>query len=429
MPKIVISNCWSYYNKGDAAIALATAEYIHSKFENSEITLLAVDSQSFIDNNKNLNYPINILPMIHRIEPFRAIGKMYSGAFHYLNGVFSYFGLVYLIIQILCLMILSHISSVCHEISSEIENADLVIGVGGNYLWSNEGLYNHLIPLMYAKYIKKKKVVLLGHSIGPFNNRIDRLMIGLLLNKTDLTVFREKVSYQYIVDNSITVSNNLVLSDLAFLLKPIFKDSYSKKPIIGFTIRKWLKKKPILFNNYIHAIVKLIEKLCDEGNNVYLIPFSYLPGEENDVEICNKVLELIKEDYRENIKRLDFKNLTPNQIIEKLSDLEISILVGTRLHSIILASLANIPSVIFSYQHFKALGISKQLGIREYLIKIEEVDYENLEHKFELLSAQHQLIKSEMKQAIVNTRTELGIKVEKIIATLTQNSEVSNYVK
>ena len=25
MPKIVISNCWSYYNKGDAAIALSTA--------------------------------------------------------------------------------------------------------------------------------------------------------------------------------------------------------------------------------------------------------------------------------------------------------------------------------------------------------------------------------------------------------------------
>ena len=418
MPKIVISNCWSYYNKGDAAIALSTADYIHSKFENSEITLLAVDYKSFTDNISSLSYPINILPMIHRIEPFRTLGKFYSGAFHYLNGGFSLFGMVYLIIQVLLMTVLSHISSITHEISSEIENADLVIGVGGNYLWSNEGLYNHLIPLMYAKYIKRKKIVLLGHSIGPFKNRIDRLMIELLLNKVDLTVFREKVSYEYIMNNGISINNNIVLSDLAFLLNPRFPNTYSKKPIIGFTIRKWLKKKPKLFKNYIQSIVKLIEKLCKDGNKVYLIPFSYLEGDENDVEICNKVLEIIKEEHKKNIIKLDFQKFTPNQLIKKLSDLEISVLIGTRLHSVILASMANIPSIVISYQHFKAKGISKQLGLQEYLIKIDEINDKNLENKYISLSEHHELIKNEMKLSIINTRNELGTKVERIIAAM-----------
>ena len=157
MPKIIISNCWSYYNKGDAAIAISTANYIHKKFKNYDITLLAVDSESFNDNINSFNYPIQILPMIHRVEPFQTIGKLYSGSFHYLKGIFSFIGIFYLIFQILLMSILCNFSSRAREIASEIENADLMIAIGGNYLWSNEGLYNHLIPIIYAKYFKKKK--------------------------------------------------------------------------------------------------------------------------------------------------------------------------------------------------------------------------------------------------------------------------------
>jgi len=421
VPKIIISNCWSYYNKGDAAIAISTADYIHKKFKNYDITLLAVDSESFNDNINSFNYPIQILPMIHRIEPFQTIGKLYSLSFHYLNGLFSFVGIFYLMFQILLMSILRHISSKTHEITSEIENADLVIAVGGNYLWSNEGLYNHLIPLIYAKYFKKKKVILLGHSIGPFRNRIDRYIAKLLLKKMDLTIFREEVSYNYVKNNDLSDNNEVILSDLAFLLDLSITNQNTRKPIIGFTIRKWLKRKPILFNKYISSIVKLIEKLSREGYKIYLIPFSYLPGDENDVEICNKVLNIINEDLKNNIIKVDIKNKSPTEIVECLSEYEISILVGTRLHSIILASLANIPSIVISYQHFKALGISEQLGINNYLMKIDEIEEDELKNKFVDLSTNYISIKNYMQSSVNKIRSDLDFNVERLINQVLEN--------
>jgi len=415
VPKIIISNSWSYYNKGDAAIALSTVDYIHKKFKNYDITLLAVDSESFKDNINSFNYPIRILPMIHRIEPFKTLGKLYSGSFHYLKGLFSFIGVFYLIIQILLMSILRHFNSRTHEIMSEIENADLMIAVGGNYLWSNEGLYNHLIPIVYAKYFKKKKIILLGHSIGPFKNRIDRSVAKLVLKKIDLTLFREEVSYNYVKENNLSDNNKHIISDLAFLLDFSITNKITKNHIVGFTIRKWLNKKPILFKKYIISMVKLIEKLSIEGYKIYLIPFSYLPGDENDVEICNKVLSLINEDLRSNVIMLDVKYNSPTEIVELLSELEISILVGTRLHSIILASLANIPSIVISYQHHKALGISKQLGINNYLMKIDEVTEEEIKNKFMDLSDNYYPIKSHMELSVNKMRSELNFNIGRLI--------------
>lgn len=418
MPKIVISNCWSFYNKGDAAITISTVNQIHKMFENYDITLLAVDSKSFVDHKESFKVPVKILPMIHVVQPFKNIRMLYSATLHYSKSYLPPIGSLYLILQLFLLSIISKFSRRVQEITSEIDQADLIIAVGGNYLWSNEGFYNQIIPLFYAKFLKKKKVIFLGHSIGPFKPGIDRWIAKLLFEKIDAIMFREEISYNYIYKNILPLKNGIVSSDLAFLLEHTRSKEKMKKQIVGFTIRKWLKESPELFQRYLSSIIALIEMLSGKGYKVYLIPFSYLPGQENDVEICNLVLEMINTQHRNNVYKISWKNMSPIQIMENLHELDISILVGTRLHSVILASIAGIPSIIISYQHFKALGISKQLGIDNLLLKIDEMNFKVLKDKFFYLSENLESVDDKMSKSLINIREDIHSNMKAVLSQI-----------
>jgi colanic acid/amylovoran biosynthesis protein len=419
MKKIVISNCWSFYNKGDASIAIATTDLINDIFDEPKITLLAVDHQSFIDHKDSFVNPPQIQPMIHTIFPFNKIRFIYSAILHVSKKYLPIVGLAYLIFQLAAVMLFRHINRKVDLVLSEIDQADLIIGVGGNYLWSHEGFYNHLLPLIYGKLIKKKKLALLGQSIGPFNDGVDKIVAKRFLEEVDLIIFREDVSHNYINSNIYKTNNGIISSDYAFLL-PQSSYQKQKEKTVGITIRPWLRNQPHLFEKYIDSIIKLIEDLTGKGYMIYLLPFSYLPGLENDIVVCDQVLNSLSIKARDRVQKISLRNLSPSEIIDKLDQLSISIMVGTRMHSAILASIANIPPIIISYQHFKALGISKQLNIQDYVIKIDEINYDKLSHNFNELSREIDEKVDEIQKSLTAIRSDLYNKTEENMIQLTK---------
>jgi colanic acid/amylovoran biosynthesis protein len=392
-------------------------------FENHDITLLAVDSKSFIEHKESFKISIKILPMIHTVWPFKNIRMLYSATLYYSKKYLPSIGILYLILQLFLLSIIRKFSRRVKEITSEIDQACLIIAVGGNYLWSNEGFYNQIIPLFYAKFLKKKKVILLGHSIGPFKQGIDTWTARLLFEKIDAIMFREEISYDYVNKNILPLKNGIISSDFAFLLEHKRSKEKMNKQIVGFTIRKWLNESPELFQRYLSSIIALIEMLSEKGYIIYLIPFSYLPGQENDVEICNLVLEMINTPHRNNVYKIDMKDMSPIQIMENLNELDISILVGTRLHSVILASIAGISPIIISYQHFKALGISKQLGIDNLLLKIDEMNFKVLKDKFLYLSENIESVNDKMLKSLIKIRERLYSNMRAILSQIMSRQE------
>lgn len=402
--KIIISNCWSFYNKGDAAIVYGTINTIKEKYSTAEISLLAFDYNSF-KNKKGLE-KIKIHPMPHLIPPLNIISKLLLMLCYGNISFIDHFGILYIGLQIQIIKLFRYINPNLNKVIDEIDKADLVISVGGNYLYSHGGLYDHTIPIIYAKIVKKKKVIFYGHSIGPFKKTfLTKFMINIF-NRIDKIYLREDISLSYL-KNDLKLSNKniFLVGDMAFKTikneeeAPAFIDT--KK--IGITVRPWLYDKPLLNKKYLKSVIETIDHLIKKDYSIMLIPFSYAPGKEFDPDVCEYIYSQFSSDSKNKLNIMDIKEKTPLEIIKMLRENNFTILIGTRLHSVILASLADIPSVIISYQHFKAQGISKQLGLEKYVIKIEDVTPEKL------INLTDQLI-NEQK----NKRLEIHEQVNKI---------------
>jgi len=275
--------------------------------------------------------------------------------------------------------------------------------VGGNYMYSHFDFYTHAIPIVYAKFLRKKKTVMLGHSIGPFEGTLDRVVSRVILSRINLIAFREELSYLYVKKNlKINSSNTLLSCDMTFFLQslnPTFEIS-EKQPRVGITARKWLFNQPDLYKRYLDSITQAAFNLIKEGFEVYLIPFSYTDGAEDDLGPCKAIHAKLSNKYPEKVYLIDVKEESPTSLVTIMRKLGLNILIGTRMHSVLLASLSGIPSVIISYQHFKAHGISKQLGLDNYVINIENIDPNKLIHYINKLIKNRERIRKRIIMAV-----------------------------
>jgi len=377
--KLVITNCWSYYNKGDAAITLATISLIHKLIPSAEVTLLAFDHQSFDKHRNDLGDPVRVLPMPSIADSLRPIRILFSLASYI--GLESLFGLLFLISSLASLLLLRCFDRKLDSVFHSIDVSDMVIIVGGNYIYSHFDFYVHAIPIVYAKFVMKKKTIMLGHSIGPFEDVVSRTVSRIILSHMDLVSFREELSYLYVKEKlKLNLPNAFVLCDMTVFLQSLngTYEILESPPRVGVTVRKWLFNRPDLYKRYLDSIMQLTSNLIREGFEIYLIPFSYVRGAEDDLELCKAIYDKISDKYPEKIHLLNVKEESPVSLVEIMRKLGLYILIGTRMHSVLLASLASIPSVIISYQHFKTHGISKQLGLDNYVINIETIDLNKL---------------------------------------------------
>jgi len=377
--KITITNCWSYYNKGDAAIAVATIKLIRETIPNADITLLAFNDQSFAKHKKDLDGPVKILPMPTIIDSFRPIRILFNLAS--CVGLPGLFGSLFLMLSLASTYLLRHIDRTLDRTLRSIDDSDMVIVVGGNYIYSHFGFYIHAIPIAYAKFVRKKKTIMLGHSIGPFEDTMSRIISRIILSHIDLIVFREELSHSYVKENlRINLPNTLISGDMTFFLQApeVTCERLESQPRVGITARKWLFNRPDLYERYLDSIIQTAFNLIRDGFEIYVIPFSYVKGGENDLDPCRAIYNKISDKYPKEVHLIDVKEESPTSLVKIMRNLGLRVFIGTRMHSVILASLAGVPSVIISYQHFKAHGISKQLGLHYYVIDIENIKPDRL---------------------------------------------------
>ena len=76
--KITISNCWSYYNKGDAAITTATLKLVKDALPGAEISILAFEPKTFQENYDPLYDSVRILPMPTVKDSLTPIQRIFS---------------------------------------------------------------------------------------------------------------------------------------------------------------------------------------------------------------------------------------------------------------------------------------------------------------------------------------------------------------
>jgi colanic acid/amylovoran biosynthesis protein len=236
-------------------------------------------------------------------------------------------------------------------------NSDGMVNFGGGFFNEDykKAFLSELIFLWLCEKLNKP-VALLAQSLGPFYSEITRRLAIRGLNRCDILTIRENDSYRICQSLGLTKPRVAMTADCALLLPPLSKDEvneYAHKIglsadgyAIGFSVRRW--KYPGTHNpnakhqEYVQAIAEVASELAKKTNaHIILVPSSTRP---NDHAVCLEVSDKIN-----NGVCVHIAGHGTNLAIVRKAIACCNLFVGTRLHPLIFATQAHVPSLAISY--------------------------------------------------------------------------------
>lgn len=290
----------------------------------------------------------------------------------------------------------------------EYRDADWILFCGGQYI-INLNLVA-LYEIIFSKMIGKP-VMIWANSLGPFNPKYIRPFVKWVLNKVDLITTREATSKKILDDIGVTAPA-FVTADAAFTLPSIpqkeammMVEQETKIPknklMVGVTVIPWafpgekddVNKK---FENYLGAVAGAVDYIIEKQNaHVIFFPQVILPPMKDDRPISMRVLNKIRNKSKATVLTEDY---TPEQIKGMYGCM--SLLIGTRFHSCILAQSMHVPTIAIEYDGHKALGIMRLLDLEEYVCDINTITTHELTSKIDKMWAERDEVKKKLEKNI-----------------------------
>ena len=202
---------------------------------------------------------------------------------------------------------------------------------------------------------------------------------------------------------------------------------YNPQIIIGISIRnlssshsigsehyRTLTDKDI--SRYQNAMVDAADFLTTLGQVVFIPMHTVAP--DDDREIAKVIISKMK--LSSKVKMIS-EQYSPSEVIGIVS--KFSLLLGTRLHSVIFAAACNVPFVTIAYDH-KLMGIAESFKMENHALDLIGIDSDILKSKLDQVWKERYKIKMELNQRI----TELK-KLVDFNADLAVNLCLNNYYK
>ncbi|HKU18912.1 MAG TPA: polysaccharide pyruvyl transferase family protein [Candidatus Saccharimonadales bacterium] len=385
---VLITNVYSYQNKGDAAIVIALLQEVRRAFPQATIHIQTTDIQH---DKRKYGAPVSptllwTLLSAVRGRPFHMrLWRLVSGWLR-------------LQLYLTCMRLMRRaprwlLPATLQSFVDDIQAADLVIACGGGYLRTASKSLTDVLLLkitclnfLAAKRLGKP-VYLYSQSIGPVHGRWQRAILRRTLNQVDIIEPREDVSQAYLaaldVQNMVTPT-----ADPVFLLGgqgsfPFeLVQPHPRRLHVGITVRRWFQTASEL-NAYIHAVAQTIDHLIKRHDaEVWYVP-QVIAGSfgDDDRLIARQVRQAVTRKDRFTVIEAD---LHPFQMIGLCGHMDA--FIGTRMHSNIFALINEVPVVAIEYEH-KTKGIMRGLGLEQLTIPIHEVTAASLIEHVELLLA------------------------------------------
>lgn len=411
--KIIISHVYSDDNKGDAALLSVLLGDMRKTFDNPEITILTIDEIKAGQMFEGA--PVESAFMYEALNRYQSKTLKLTYSFFVIASTILWACAYRLAKKELWLP--RHLRS----IADLYKDADMVIMVGGGYLRGKAGLVStiELILVLYSiilTCIIGKQTFIYAQSIGPFGNGFQEFIAKRALKKVELIAVRENISLDLLKRMGIT--QNVVRSiDSGFLFtSDIKKDlrgefNISKdKIMVGITVREWLKADEQSF--YENSIAMFADNIIEKYNaTVVFIPqVTATHHGDDDREVGKRVYKLMKRKESAYVITEQYDHKTIKAIYSGLD-----YVVGTRFHSVIFSLTSYIPAIAIEYEH-KTSGIMRDLGIDEWVIKIEDVTTERLTAFFEKLVEEGDNYKDRLKSklpAYISRASEMPILIKK----------------
>jgi colanic acid/amylovoran biosynthesis protein len=413
--KILITWVGNWLDKGEAAMIIATAKALREKFPNVSITILIPPPPQEIDIVKYSEYNLKVLPGIlsrfFSIMPKLQILKFKVPKAMVALPVFlalTIKNIVWLVVYKGLRIDAGFLIRDNQDTVKEYRDADWIIFCGGQNI-TNLNLIA-LYEIIFSKMLEKP-VMIWANSLGPFNPKYIRPIVKGVLNKVDLITTREATSKKILDDIGVTAPT-FVTADAAFTLPSISREEAisliereteipKNELMAGISAIPWnfpgekgdANKK---FENYLEALAGGADHLIEKLNaHVLFFPQVILPPMKDDRPISMKVFNKIKNKSNVTVLTDDY---TPEQIKGMYGCM--SLLIGTRFHSCILAQSMHVPTIAIEYEGHKALGIMRLLDLEEYVCDINTITTHELTSKIDKIWAERDEVKKKLEKNI-----------------------------
>jgi polysaccharide pyruvyl transferase WcaK-like protein len=381
--KIVVTHVYSDSNKGDSAISNCTVDAIRFANPNNSIVM----QSTFTESDPDFSYHNRFLKKKNIAIEEGVMPSPYVGSEkHIFSDIVAFMRLVCTLFQYYIALYFPNtpnwLSKKQKKAVSTIRNADMIVLKGGQYIYNNSEsirgwffLWRTLLPIQCATKLNKK-VILFGQSIGPFKTRKSWAYALKILLKCHKIVLREKLSLSMFEGEGLQGDNRLGLSpDLAFLTIPehvqLDQIDYlgEDKRMFGVTIVNWsFPNHPdpkSAKKSYIDNLVDALKKISIKYEIIpVLIPqVSVRHHGSSDLDLLFEIQKLLSTQQIQT--HIIEKDLSAPQMAGLYGQCQF--LIGTRLHSCILAATAGVPVIAIKYQGFKTQGVMDDLEMSEFV--------------------------------------------------------------
>ncbi|MDI3312498.1 MAG: polysaccharide pyruvyl transferase family protein, partial [Thermoanaerobacterium sp.] len=297
-----------------------------------------------------------------------------------------------------------------------IRESDLIVCKGGHILHTG-GFKNRLGSLLamlhyaywpYVASLYNKKIIFFGHSFGPYLTTIDKKIAGFLLKKADFVFVRESLSKNLVLELGVTDNRVKLIPDLAFVLngdysqrvKALLKEfNLASKEFAIITLRTWTVNQKKFLNEIADLLTKLLEKKFVK--KVAIVVHTLGPIEDEDDSKVSEELYALLKSLDEVI--LINEDLSPEELIALYG--EAKILIGTRFHSVIFASIAGTPAYAISYAGPKAEGIMRMQDLGHL---VQHISLFSAEKAFnDIIRQDYFLWVDQVKESVKHLKDEL----------------------
>ncbi len=299
--------------------------------------------------------------------------------------------------------------------------SDLLIDIAGvSFIDSRLKYLLFNVLSIYPAFLFRIPVIKFAQALGPFNNKINRLLATHCLNKCEHVFARGETTLNHLKKISLPKTKYSLAPDIVFCNKPgdsilpsdkkvddfineIIMNSRNKKSIIGIcpssVIESLWKKKRM---NYIEYLETLIQKLIDKG--YYIVIFPNATKQHLKYKRRNNDLPLIKDlqdrlDNKTESSQYSFfnKNLTSDGVKSIILNIDICIL--SRFHAMIFALILLKPLVVLGWSH-KYMEVMKVFHFEELAFDCLNQDIEKIVEKVEYLDKNKNQLIQNIRQKI-----------------------------
>jgi polysaccharide pyruvyl transferase WcaK-like protein len=249
----------------------------------------------------------------------------------------------------------------------------------------NWGPYNLFKWSLMAK-ICRCKLLFVSVGAGPVYSGLGRFFVKSALYLADYRSYRDNSTKQYLKDIGFRADNDCVCPDLVFSFPTSMIPGQSAKKsarfVVGLGLMEYAGKYSVarpnieIYQAYLDNLVIFVRWLITNKYDIRL-----LRGDIGDVHTMQEFKGLL----RERLSDCDYGHII-EEPVSSVKDLvsqiaATDIVVATRFHNVLLATLCNKPVMAISCHH-KCASLMSAMGLSTYCLDINDLKADALIEKF-----------------------------------------------